>query len=66
MGLLHTAVEDLGIDLPFFIVRLQFPEVVHRRCHTVPHQSVEPGLKPPKDYWIEKLESEIKDPEKPG
>lgn len=39
---------------------------MHRNCHAAPHPSVEVGLKPLDDYWIEELESEIKDQEKPG
>lgn len=58
------AAEDLGIDLPYLIIRLQFHEVVHRHCHVAPHQSVEAGLKPLNEYWIEELKYEVK--EKPG
>lgn len=58
--------EGLGIDLPYLIIRLQLPEIMHRNCHAAPHPSVEVGLKPLDDYWIEELESEIKDQEKPG
>lgn len=61
VGLLHMALEDLGIDLPYWIIRLQLPEIVHRHFHAAPHQSVEAGLKPLN--WVEELESEVKDEE---
>lgn len=66
MGLLHMTLEDLGVDLPYLINRLQLHEIMHRHCHAAPQQSVEAVLKPRSGYWIEELESEVKDQEKPG